>query len=111
MVEYNNKLDLIFGSLSDPTRRDILERLLDKEQTISDIASNYKISFAAVSKHLHVLEKAKLIRKRKKGRQQLVTVNPAVLKSVEDYLVRYEKLWNQRFDSLEELLNKQGENM
>jgi len=108
MVEYNVQLDLVFGSLADPTRRDIIQRVTGSEQTISEIAEHYKMSFAAVSKHLKILEKAKLISKRKKGRQQLVIAQPATLKTIEDYLNEHERLWNQRFDALEELLNKKG---
>lgn len=108
MVEYNVQLDLVFGSLADPTRRDIFQRVTGSEQTISEIAEHYKMSFAAVSKHLKILEKAKLISKRKKGRQQLVIAQPATLKTIEDYLNEHERLWNQRFDALEELLDKKG---
>jgi DNA-binding transcriptional ArsR family regulator len=108
MVEYNSQLDLVFGSLADPTRRDIFQRVTGSEQTISEIAEHYKMSFAAVSKHLKILEKAQLISKRKKGRQQLVIARTDTLKSVEDYLIQHERLWNQRFDILEQLLNKKG---
>jgi DNA-binding transcriptional ArsR family regulator len=106
MVEYNVQLDLIFSSLADPTRRDIFQRVTGSEQTISQIAEHYKMSFAAVSKHLKILEKAKLISKRKNGRQQLVIAQPTSLKTIEDYLNQHEQLWNKRFDVLEQLLNK-----
>lgn len=108
MVEYDAQLDLIFSSLADPTRRDIFQRVTGSEQTISEIAEHYKMSFAAISKHLKILEKAKLISKRKNGRQQLVMAEPATLRSIEDYLVWHEQLWNNRFDALEKLLNKKG---
>ena len=108
MVEYSTRLDLVFGSLADPTRRDIFQRVTTGEQTVGEIAQHYKMSFAAVSKHLKVLEKAKLITKHRHGRQQLVIAEPQTLKSVEDYLHQYEKLWNKRFDALEELLSKEG---
>jgi DNA-binding transcriptional ArsR family regulator len=108
MVEYNLNLDLIFSSLADPTRRDIFQRVGVSEQTISEIAEHYKMSFAAISKHLKILEKAKLITKRKSGRQQLVIAQPTTLKGIEDYLSQYEQLWNGRFDALEKLLNKEG---
>lgn len=107
MVEYDTQIDLVFSSLADPTRRDIFQRVTRNEQTISEIAPNYKMSFAAVAKHLQIMEKAKLISKRKKGRQQLVSARPATLKSIEKYLADYEKLWNKRFDMLEDLLNKE----
>ena len=108
MVEYSTQLDLVFSSLADPTRRDIFQRVTGSEQTISEIAEHYKMSFAAVAKHLMILEKAGLITKRKKGRAQLVSAQTATLKSVEDYLQQYEQLWNKRFDALDELLTKKG---
>jgi len=105
MVEYNSQLDLVFSSLADRTRRDIFRRVTVGEQTISDIATHYKMSFAAVAKHLNILEKAKLVSKRKQGRQQYVRANPSTLKTINDYLADYEKLWDSRLDALEELLN------
>lgn len=107
MVEYPIQLDLVFNSLANPTRRDILQRVTNSEQTVSEIAAQYKMSFAAISKHLKILEKAKLISKRRNGRQHIVTAQPSALRSVQDYLDQYEKLWDKRFDALEELLNKE----
>ncbi|HUD07157.1 MAG TPA: metalloregulator ArsR/SmtB family transcription factor [Candidatus Saccharimonadales bacterium] len=108
MVEYAIQLDLVLNSLANSTRRDILQRLSGRGQTVGEIAEHYKMSFAAVSKHLQILEKAKLISKRRSGRKQFVTAEPAALKSVRDYLDQYEKLWNVRFDALEELLKEEG---
>jgi DNA-binding transcriptional ArsR family regulator len=106
MVEYSTQLDLVFGSLADPTRRDIFQRVSGNESTVGEIAKHYKMSYAAVSKHLKVLEKANLISKRKKGRQQLILAKPKALKNIEDYLSKYEKVWDSRFDALEELLDE-----
>lgn len=106
MVEYNTQLNLIFSSLADPTRRDIFQRVIGKEQTISEIAEHYQMSFAAISKHLKILEKARLISKRRQGRQQLVSAEASALKDVQEYLAQYEVLWNKRFDNLEKLLNR-----
>jgi DNA-binding transcriptional ArsR family regulator len=108
MVEHNIQLNLIFGSLADPTRRDIFQRVSVNEQSIGEIAEHYKMSFAAVSKHLKILEKAKLVTKRRSGRQQLVAADPIALKTIEDYLSQLEKLWNKRFDALEEFLSEKG---
>lgn len=104
MVEYDTQLNLVFSSLADPTRRDIFRRVTGSELTIGEIAENYKMSFAAIAKHINILEKAKLISKRKNGREQLIMANPITLKSIEAYLSDYEKLWNDRFDELEKLL-------
>lgn len=95
-VDFSNRLDAIFGSLSDPTRRDILKRVSINELTISEIASPYAMSLAAISKHLKILEKAKLVMKRRIGKQQVVTISPAALKEASSYLRQYEKLWGGR---------------
>lgn len=98
-------LDSIFGSLSDPTRRDILSRVARGELTVSEIAAPYSVSLAAISKHLQILEKAELIVKRRFGKQQVVSLSPVAFKDASTYLKSYEKLWNDRFDSLERYLS------
>ncbi len=106
MVEYSLQLDSIFGALADPTRRDILKRVgKEKELSVNDIARPYKLTLAAISKHLGVLEKAKLIFKQRQGKQQIVHVAPGALKDAAEYLQRYEALWNDRFNSLENYLS------
>ncbi len=102
MVEY--KLDLVFNSLADPTRRDILNRVSQKELSVGEIASPYHMTFAAISKHLKVLEKAELIIKRREGKQQFIQASPPALKSAAEYLERYRELWEKRFDRLDKLL-------
>jgi DNA-binding transcriptional ArsR family regulator len=104
MVEYSLQLDLIFSSLSDPTRRDILKRVSKKELSISDIAKHYALTFAAISKHLKILEKANLISKRRQGKEQIVTLSPAALKNADEYLRSYEAIWNGRLDRLDTYL-------
>jgi DNA-binding transcriptional ArsR family regulator len=97
-------LDAIFQSLADPTRRDILRRVSKKEMSISDIAKPYKISFAAIAKHLSVLANARLIIKKRQGKEQIIQLSPAAFKDASKYLASYEKLWNDRLDSLERYL-------
>jgi DNA-binding transcriptional ArsR family regulator len=104
MVEYSLQLDLIFSSLSDPTRRDILKRVSKKELSISDIAKHYALTFAAISKHLKILEKANLISKRRQGKEQIVALSPAALKNADEYLRSYEAIWNGRLDRLDTYL-------
>jgi DNA-binding transcriptional ArsR family regulator len=108
MVEYSLQLDSVFGSLADPTRRDILQRVAHRELSVSEIAQPYDLSLAAISKHLKILEKAKLIIKRRRGKQQLVQLSPQALDSATDYLESYRRLWEERLDALEELLRKEG---
>jgi DNA-binding transcriptional ArsR family regulator len=108
MVEYTLSLDTIFSSLADPTRRDILKRVSRKSLTISEIAKHYHLTFAAVSKHLKVLEKAELVTKQRKGKEQMVHIAPQALVAAEDYLEQYRALWEDRFDRLETLLKKES---
>lgn len=105
MVEYSLHLDSIFGSLADPTRRDILKRVALEELSVGDIAKYYDMTFAAISKHLKVLEKAKLILKRRQGREQYIQLSPAALEEASEYLVKYKEMWESRLDSLENYLS------
>jgi DNA-binding transcriptional ArsR family regulator len=108
MVEYNAQLDSIFLSLADSTRRDMI-RLLSvyNSMSIGEIAAHYRLTFAGVSKHLKVLEASRLIRKRKAGRQQIVSLEAQTFKTVEEYIKHYEVLWNDRFDRLDALLKEE----
>lgn len=95
---------MIFRSLADPTRRDILRRLRPGEQTVGALANHYELTFAAVSKHLQVLERAKLVHKRRMGREQRVGLSPAGLGHADKYLEQYRGLWEERLDKLENYL-------
>jgi DNA-binding transcriptional ArsR family regulator len=106
MVEQDIYLDNLFSSLADPIRRDILRRLINATFTVGQIAKDYEISFAAVAKHLHVLEKARLVKKQRRGKEQVVSIAPQALKDASEYLARYEALWNYRFDALDKLLKE-----
>jgi DNA-binding transcriptional ArsR family regulator len=75
--------------------------------SISEIAQHYSLTFAAISKHLKVLEKAKLVIKRKEGLKQMVAIRPETLRDADTYLKQYEKLWQQRFDRLEKIANSE----
>jgi DNA-binding transcriptional ArsR family regulator len=106
MFDQALNLDTIFGSLADPTRRDILRRVAGTELTVSEIAAPYSLSLAAISKHLKILEQAKLIMKRRQGKQQVVSLSPPAFADAAEYLDWYRRLWEQRFDALEDYLNK-----
>jgi DNA-binding transcriptional ArsR family regulator len=106
MVERDVYLNNVFGSLADPIRRDILQRLINAQYTVSQLAENYEISLAAVAKHLNVLEKAKLVLKQRRGKEQVVSIAPDALHDANAYLARYEALWNSRFDSLDKILEE-----
>lgn len=106
MVKYvpQADLDFIFQSLADPTRRDILERISEQNLTITQIAKPYHMSLPAVSKHLKVLERAKLIQRKKTGREYTFTINSKPLKDASRYLSYYRQFWNTQFDSLQKYL-------
>ena len=101
------EVDLIFKALADSTRRDIMRRSLVTEASVSELADAYDMSFAAVQKHVAVLEAAGLITKRTQGRQRLVTANPGTLAKARELLNRYEDLWRSRIDRLDSLLADQ----
>src|SRR5579862_3173526 len=107
MVERNAHLDLVFGSLADTTRRDILRRVAARELSVGEIAASYDMSLAAVSKHLVVLEKARLVTKRREGKLQIAALSPATLNAAAHHLERYREIWESRLDRLEKYLEEQ----
>ncbi len=96
--------DRVFRALADRTRRDIIERVLQGEQSVSALAERYKMSFAAVQKHVAVLERAGLAKKHARGRERLVRANVAALRKIRTLLDRYEALWQERVLRLDALL-------
>ena len=106
MVEYTLQLDSVFHSLADPTRRDMLRRLIIDELSIGELAKSYDISLAAISKHLKVLEKASLITKRKEGKKYMVAIVPETIKDADQYLQQYQQMWQSRHDKLAKILEE-----
>lgn len=106
MVESNIQLDLLFTALSDSTRRSILTRVSKVEMSIGEIANHYKLTFAAISKHIKVLEKANLITKRRRGKEQVVIIVPSTLIVAQEHIERYASMWGERFDKLEQILKE-----
>jgi DNA-binding transcriptional ArsR family regulator len=97
-------VDRIFQALSDRTRRDILERAIGREQSVSAMARQYDMSFAAVQKHVAVLERAALITKERRGREQIVHANgPTIAKAIA-LLDQYEQLWIDRANQIAAVL-------
>lgn len=97
-------VDQIFRALADSTRRDIVRRTLPEAIRVSDLAAEYDMSFAAVQKHVTVLEKAGLVTKTQQGRERLVRGNPEYFRKVQSLLDQYEQLWRHRVDRLDALL-------
>jgi len=100
----DDEIDRLFHALAAATRRDILRRTIEAEQSVSALASAYDMSFAAVQKHVAVLEAAHLIIKRAEGRERLVRADPAMIARAQALLARYEDLWRARIDRLDALL-------
>jgi DNA-binding transcriptional ArsR family regulator len=98
------EIDRVFQALATATRRDILRRTIGAEQSVSSLAGDYDMSFAAVQKHVAVLEAAGLIIKRAEGRERLVRANPEMIARARALLARYEELWRSRVSRLDDLL-------
>jgi DNA-binding transcriptional ArsR family regulator len=93
-----------FAALADPTRRAILARLALGETSVLELAKPFDISLPAVSKHLKVLERAGLIARGREAQWRPCRLEPAALKGVDDWLGRYRRLWEERFDRLDDYL-------
>lgn len=96
--------DAMFHALSDRTRRDILRRVLAGEQSVSALAAKYDMSFAAVQKHVAVLERAGLIVKRRRGREQLTSGDVVAVRTVASMLDELERIWRGRIDTIDAIL-------
>ena len=96
--------DRVFQALADATRRDIVRRVTASESSVSGLAERYAMSFAAVQKHVAVLERAALVTKQKRGREQIVRANHDGLQRVRRLLDDYENIWRQRSDRIADLL-------
>ncbi len=96
--------DRIYGALSDATRRDIVRRAIDGGEGVAELAGHYSMSFAAVQKHVAVLERAGLVTKQRVGRRKLVRTNMEGLIVARRLLDRYEELWRGRVDRMSVLI-------
>ena len=94
----------MFHALADATRRDIVAVVLAQEQSVSELAVRYPMSFAAVQKHVAVLERAALVSKQRSGREQRVAANPETLGKAASLLAGFEQLWIQRATRIAEIL-------
>lgn len=100
----DDEVDRLFRALADRTRRDIVRRTLVAEVTVSQLAGAYAMSFAAVQKHVAVLEEAGLVTKHPQGRERLVRANPETIRRAQDLLDRFEQIWRSRIARLDDLL-------
>jgi DNA-binding transcriptional ArsR family regulator len=102
-------LDQVFGALADATRRDIVRRAIGGEEGVAELAAHYPVSFAAVQKHVAVLERAGLITKERIGRRKVVHTNLGRLLAARRLLDQYEELWRGRIDRMTELVSDMEE--
>ena len=98
--------DHAFGALADATRRDIVRRAIDGNEGIAELADHYPMSFAAVQKHVAILERAGLVTKQRIGRRKVVRTNVAGLRMARGLLDQYEQLWRDRIERMTDLINE-----
>ena len=107
MVEYFSKvLDRTFGALADPTRRRILAQLANGDACVTRLARPHAMSLAAVSKHLIVLEKAGLVKRRRNGRVHSLALEAKPMQEAQAWINRYREFWEGNLDRFEDYLNK-----
>ena len=107
MVVYQQetaRVDRVFGALADPTRRDIVVRVLRQEASVSTLAAAYAMSFAAVQKHVAVLERAGLVTKLRRGREQIVRGDVDTVRAASRLLASYEQIWRGRVARMDQVL-------
>jgi DNA-binding transcriptional ArsR family regulator len=104
--------DLVFQALADATRRDIVRLTMHGEYSVSELAGRYPMSFAAVQKHVAVLQRAQLVTKQRRGREQLVRCRPDTVRDAATLLDEFAALWRDRLDRFGEVLadNTKGTN-
>lgn len=101
----DGEVDRLFQALADRTRRDIVRRTMVDDASVSALARSYDMSFAAVQKHVAVLERAGLVVKRRRGREQLVRCNVDTVRRAQHLLDQLESIWRDRLDRFERLLD------
>lgn len=98
------RLDAVFGALSDPTRRAMLRDLASAPRTVGELAAPFAISLAGASKHIQVLERAGLVQREVQGRVHVCRLDARPLHAGAEWLRHYERFWNTKLDALEALL-------
>jgi DNA-binding transcriptional ArsR family regulator len=109
MVKQSAILDGVFGALSDPVRRDIVERLTRGELTAGAISARFSISQPAVSKHLKVLERCGLVKRTIVGREHHLRLAPRAMQTASQWIDRQQAFWNASFDRLDQLFERTSE--
>ncbi len=105
-IQGEDQADAFFHALADRTRRDILRRVLAGEHSVTALAASYDMSFAAVQKHVAVLESAGLLTKRRRGREQLASGDVEAVRSVSSMLSELEHIWRGRIARIDTLIEE-----
>ena len=108
-MQATQDVDSVLAALADATRRDIVRRAIAGEEGVAEVASHYPMSFAAVQKHVAILERAGLVTKSRIGRRKVVRTNPAGLETARRLLDEYEALWRGRIDRMTDLISEPKE--
>lgn len=98
--------DRVFRALADPTRRRILERLARRDHAVNELVEQFDISQPAVTKHLNILAEARLVSRRKRGRERVCRLEPGALRHSAEWIEACRSLWNSRLDALETLMTE-----
>ena len=108
MVNKRDKITAVFAALADPTRRGILKRLAERgEIRVTALARPFRISLPGFSKHLRVLEEARLIQRQRKGRLHLIRARAAGMREAQKWIAQCAAFWDAKFDALDELLKRE----
>ena len=111
MGEYRTGgLDRVLGAVADPTRRAILARLAAADARVTEVAGDFPISLNSVSKHIRMLERAGLVRRRIQGREHMLSLDATPLADAADWINAYKRFWNERLDALDKYIQKKHPN-
>ncbi len=109
VIQQTVDFDRVFGALADGTRRDIVRRAIAGNEGVAELAGHYPMSFAAVQKHVAILERAGLVAKHRNGRRKVVRTELEALRIAQGLLKRYEDMWREKFDRMAQLIAETGE--
>src|SRR5215475_361520 len=101
-----NCLDKTFAALSDPTRRAMIERLSHGPASVHGLTEPFALSQQMISKHIACLVRARIVIKKRRGRESICTLRPEAIKTVSDWAISYRQFWEESFDKLEVVVNR-----
>jgi len=108
-MSFSAKKHDVFQAIADPTRREVLRLLAEKERPISEISSHFPISRTAIAKHLQILTEAELVSGKKSGREKIFQLHPEPLTEIKQWLAFYEQFWSNKLSILKHLVEQEDE--